>query len=211
MSPVFLGPRRRINYFELNYIFKYNNTDIRLYPINGIEMKTILSKKGLGIDKDVNQLSLYTESSFYRNVYNNISASLVFRGRVSFPQAQPYYFNRAMGFKNEYVRGYEYYVIDGSHYALLRSNIRYKVLDFIWTQNFVKLIKHIPIKVYSKVYNDIGYVHNDNPMNSFLNNRFLNGYGAGVDILLSYYAKLRIEYSFNHLKQNSLFLHTTKE
>jgi hypothetical protein len=48
-------------------------------------------------------------------------------------------------------------------------------------------------------------------MNSFLNNRFLNGYGAGVDILLSYYAKLRIEYSFNHLKQNSLFLHTTKE
>lgn len=211
LSPVFLGPRRRINYFELNYIFKYNNTDIRLYPINGIEMKTILSKKGLGIDKDVNQLSLYTESSFYRNVYNNISTSLVFRGRVSFPQAQPYYFNRAMGFKNEYVRGYEYYVIDGSHYALLRSNIRYKVLDFIWTQNFVKLIKHIPIKVYSKVYNDIGYVHNYNPMNSFLNNRFLNGYGAGVDILLSYYAKLRIEYSFNHLKQNSLFLHTTKE
>ncbi|HMT35827.1 MAG TPA: POTRA domain-containing protein, partial [Chitinophagaceae bacterium] len=46
LSPVFLGPRRRINYFELNYIFKYNNTDIRLYPINGIEMKTILSKKG---------------------------------------------------------------------------------------------------------------------------------------------------------------------
>lgn len=211
LSPIFLGPRRRINYFELNYIFKFNNTDIRLYPINGLELKAVVSKKGLGLDKDVNQLAFYTETSYYRSIYRNISSSFVFRGRLSFPQSQPYNFNRAMGFKNEYVRGYEYFVIDGSHYALLRSNVRFKILDIVWTQNLLKFIRHIPLKVYSKIYDDVGYVHNEDPQNSFLNNRLLNGYGAGLDILISYYAKLRIEYSFNHLNQNGLFLHTTKE
>lgn len=211
LSPTFLGRVRRINYFEFNYIFKYNNTDIRLYPINGIDLKTIVTKKGLGVDKDVNQFAIYNETAYYRSLFRNISSSFIFRGRLSFPQHQPYYFNRAMGFKNEYVRGYEYYVIDGSHYAILRSNIRYKIFDRVITQNLLKIIKHIPLKIYSKIFDDFGYVHNEDPQNSFLNNKLLNGYGAGIDLLISYYVKLRIEYSFNRLNQNGLFLHSTKE
>lgn len=211
LSPTFIGKKRRINYFELNYIFKYNNTDFRFYPINGIEIKAVATKRGLGFDKDINQLLFTTESSYFRTLYRDLSLSLIFRGRLSFPQSQPYYFNRALGFKNEYVRGYEYYVIDGSHYAILRSNIRLKIMDKIWTQHLIKFSEHVPLKVYCKIFTDAGYVHNDQPLNSFLNNKLLNGYGAGIDILVSYYAKLRIEYSFNHFNQNGLFLHTTKE
>ncbi len=211
MSPDFLGQKRRINYFELNYIFKYNNTDFRYYPINGVEIKTVLTKRGLGIDKDVNQFIAYTESSFYRTIYKKISWSSVFRGRLAFPQSQPYYFNRALGFKNEYVRGYEYFVVDGSHYAVLRNNIRMKFLDFVWTQNLIKFSRHVPVKLFGKIYDDLGYVHNEQPQNSFLNNRVLNGWGFGFDLLISYYARLRIEYSFNHIMQKSLFLHSTKE
>jgi opacity protein-like surface antigen len=72
-------------------------------------------------------------------------------------------------------------------------------------------MKYIPTRVYVKMYNDMGYVYSRNPGNSFLNNKWLNGYGAGVDIVISYYLKLRLEYSFNHLGQNDLFLHSTKE
>jgi outer membrane protein assembly factor BamA len=211
LSPGFLGGLTRVNYFELNYIFRFNNTDIRLYPINGIELKTVISKKGLGIDKDVNQFSISNETSYYRSIYKNVSSSFIFRGRLSFPQNQPYYFNRAMGFKSEYVRGYEYYVMDGSHYALLRSNLRFKILDRILTQNILKFIKYIPLKIYSKAYDDIGFVHNSDPQNSVLNNKLLNGYGVGFDVLISYYVRLRLEYSFNHLRENALFLHSTKD
>lgn len=116
-----------------------------------------------------------------------------------------------MGFKSEYIRGYEYYVMDGSHYALLRSNLRFKILDRILTQNILKFIKYIPLKIYSKAYDDIGYVHNSNPQNSKLNNKLLNGYGVGLDVLISYYVRLRLEYSFNHLRENALFLHSTKD
>ncbi len=211
MRPSFFGGLTRVNYFELNYIFRFNNTDVRLYPINGIELKSIISKKGLGVDKDVNQLIISNETSYYRSIYKNLSSSFIFRGRLSFPQNQPYFLNRAMGFKSEYVRGYEYYVMDGSHYALLRSNLRFKILDRILTQNILKFIKYIPLKIYSKVYDDIGYAYNTNPQNSRLNNRFLNGYGAGLDVLISYYVRLRLEYSFNHLGENGLFLHSTKD
>ncbi|MBL7765825.1 MAG: hypothetical protein JNJ58_07025 [Chitinophagaceae bacterium] len=210
-NPEYLGQKKRINYFELTYVYTYNNTDIRVYPLNGLDVKAYMSKRGLWIDKDVNQFVTFAEISYYRKLLNNFYGSLVFRGRLSFPQEQPYLFSRGLGFRNEYVRGYEYYVIDGSHYSILRSNVRYKLLDLVWSQNLLKFIKYIPIRVYMKAYDDIGYIYNKYPGNSFLNNKLLHGYGLGMDIVISYYAKFRIEYSFNHLRQNGLFLHGTKE
>ncbi len=210
-NPDYLGGKKKLNYFELKYSIGFNNTDIRIYPLNGLDAKGIVSKKGLGVDKDINQYSIRTEVSYYKKLSNNISSSIVFRGRLSFPQEQPYITQRAMGFKNEYVRGYEYYVIDGSHYALLRGNLRHKIIDKVVHQKMVQFFKFIPVRIYAKLYDDIGYVYSKYPGTSFLNNQFLNGYGAGIDIVISYYAKFRIEYSFNHLKQNGLFLHGNKE
>lgn len=210
-NPDYLGGRKKLNFFELKYSFTYNNTDIRVYPINGVDLKSYISKKGLGIDKDVNQLIIYNETSFYKKLGRNLSSSTVFRGRLLFPQNQVYSLNRAFGFKNEYVRGYEYYVVDGTHYAMLRNNLRYKIIDQVVSQNLVRFIKYIPIRLYAKVFDDVGYVYNKYPGDSKFNNRLLNGFGVGIDIVISYYAKFRIEYSFNHLRENSLFLHGSKE
>lgn len=210
-NPDFFHGKKKLNFFELKYTLRFNNTDVRVYPIHGLETKIQVSKKGLGFDKDVNQFILYNETSFYKRLVNNLSSALHFKGRITFAKDLPYYFNRALGFKNQYVRGYEYYVIDGSHYALLRADLRYKLIDRTIYQPFLKFMKYIPTRVYVKMYDDMGYVYSRNPGNSFLNNKWLNGYGAGVDIVISYYLKLRLEYSFNHLGQNDLFLHSTKE
>lgn len=210
-NPDYLGGPMRVKFLELNYIFQYNNTDIRIYPLNGLDVKLMVSKKGLGMNTQINRLDLVSQSSLFYKIARDWSASLVFRGRLSFPQQQPYFINRALGFKNEYVRGYEYYVIDGSHYALVRTNLRYKLMDRVWHQNWLKFIKYIPVRVYAKAFDDIGYVHNEFPGNSFLNNRILHGYGAGIDLVLSYYVRFRLEYSFNHLGEKGLFLHSSKE
>ena len=210
-NPDFLNYKKLINYFELKYTLKYNNTDIRIYPINGIETKFQISKKGLGLDKDINQFIIYGEASYYTPIWKDISFMFNFKGRLAFTEHTPYYFNRALGFKSQYVRGYEYFVIDGSHFAIARTNLRFKILDKTIQQNYIKIIKYLPVKIYSKIYNDLGYVQNDLPGNSFLHNKILSGYGAGIDLVISYYLKFRIEYSFNHLKQNGLFLHGNKE
>jgi outer membrane protein assembly factor BamA len=207
----YLGGKTKINYLELSYIHQFNNTNVRIYPTKGLEMKTTFSKRGLGNDKVVNRFEIVNQTSYFHPIWKNISAAFIFRGRFAAPQEQPYLFNRAMGFKNDFIRGYEYYVIDGSHFALLRTNIRYRFVDQVIHQNVVKLMKYIPIRIYGKIYNDIGYVYNVRPETSFLNNKLLDGYGAGLDIVVSYYLKFRIEYSFNHLHQKGLFLHGSKE
>jgi hypothetical protein len=210
-NPNFLAGKKNIKYLEVNYNYKYNNTDVRVYPINGLDLRVNVSKKGLGIDKDVNQFIIYNETSYYKKISQALSSAFVFRGRLAYGPNQPYLLNKAFGYKNEYVRGYEYYVIDGSHYAILRSNLRCKIINRVVHQDIFKFIKYIPVRVFAKIYDDIGYSYNKYPGNSRFNNKLLNGYGLGLDIVISYYAKFRIEYSFNHLNQNGLFLHGSKE
>jgi hemolysin activation/secretion protein len=69
----------------------------------------------------------------------------------------------------------------------------------------------IPIRVYPKIFTDLGYVVNKYPGNSFLNDRGLIGYGVGVDVVSAYDFKFRLEYSFNHLGQKDVFLHLNSE
>ncbi len=128
-SPDFLNYKKRINFFELKYTLKYNNTDIRIYPINGIETKLLITKKGLGLDKDINQFSAYGEAIYYKHLWQGFSGSIGVKGRFMYTKDAHYYYNRALGFKSQYIRGYEYYVIDGSHYGILRSNLRFKIID----------------------------------------------------------------------------------
>lgn len=211
LNPAYLGGKLNLRFLEMNYIFKYNNTDNRMYPTQGIENKTIFTRRGLGIDRDVNQWIFNSEIAYYHKLWRNTSMSLILRGRLLLPQAQPYYYQRAMGFKSDYVRGYEYYVVDGNHFLLCRLNVRQKIADFAFRQNIIKILRFIPVKLFAKVYDDMGYTVGSNRANSFLNNKWLNGYGAGLDLVISYYLKFRIEYSFNHLKENGLFLHGSRE
>jgi hypothetical protein len=210
-NPNYLGGLKKANYFELKYNVRFNNTDIRIYPLNGLDIKAFVIKRGLGIDRDIHQFILQSEFAFYKTIWNSFSSSFVFRGRLSYNDNQPYFLSRGLGYKNEYVRGYEYYVIDGSHYALCRSNIRFRIFDKVLHHVLLPLLNNLPVRLYGKVYDDIGYVYNKYPGSSFLNNQFINGYGIGIDIVLSYYTKFRFEYSFNHLKQKGLFLHGNKE
>lgn len=207
----YLGGRQQMNIPEIMYRYRYNNTDDRNYPTKGWEIDTYLDHKGFGLVKGFSQTQLYLHIANYRPLWGNLSSSLHFRGRLFGPDEQPYFNYRAMGYKNDYVRGYEYYIVDGSHYAMIRSDLRYKALHFNFKQNILPILKFVPIDFYPKIYGDAGYVYSNNFGNSFLNNRTLVGYGVGMDIVFSYYLKVRLEYSFNGLNEKGLFLHLRNE
>jgi hypothetical protein len=73
--------------------------------------------------------------------------------------------------------------------------------------------RHIPLSVYFKLYGDVGYVKNyqNYEMGSRLTNKLLSGIGAGFDIVGSYDAVLRIEYTYNIEGQRGFFFHIKKE
>ena len=66
----------------------------------------------------------------------------------------------------------------------------------------------LPIRIFLKAYANVGYVGLNGPQyNSFLNNRLLYTEGIGLDIVTIYDLQLKVEFSFNQLGQNGLFLH----
>ncbi len=209
--PEFLGGRTKINIPEIRYRYQYNNTDDRNYPTSGWEIDGFAEQKGLGLVKDFNQWQAYLHLANYQSITSKLSTAIHIRGRLSGPDEQPYFNYRAMGFKNDFVRGFEYYIIDGSHYGLMRADLRYKLFSYDLRQKILPILRQLPIDVYAKSYVDGGYVHSNNFGNSFLNNKMLYGYGLGLDLVFSYYLKARIEYSFNSLSEKGLFLNLRNE
>jgi hypothetical protein len=138
------------------------------------------------------------------------------RGKASTPGRQPYFNYRGFGYGQDYVRGYEYYVVDGQHYGLAKLTLKRELL------NVQKHIPHlmplrqfqtIPIAMYLKVYGDAGYVvdHTYNVENNRLSNTMLYGGGVGLDIVTFYNTVFRIDASVNKQLEKGLFFHFVKD
>lgn len=191
---------------ELIYRYELNLVDNWNYSMEGLKaiMQGIVRAGWVGFDF---QNQYQAEVGYFKKWHKKIYTSHIFRGRLSFPDFQPYTHRYAMGTGSEYLRGYEYYVIDGSHYGLLRTNFKYELFNHVFRKIPIRYIATIPVRLYPKVFADVGYGYNRFPGNSYLNNRILYSYGAGVDIISFYDFKLRLEYAWNHLGEKGLFLH----
>jgi outer membrane protein assembly factor BamA len=200
----------RLDVIELNYRLEINKVNNWNYPIVGTKVVgNIFSEIGIkGLDF-FNYATL--EAGQYNHLFSKFYSAFIFRGKLSFPTNQAYVWRQAMGTKYEYVRGYEYYVIDGYQYGLLRSNFKFELCNFVLRKIPLRYLPAIPIKIYPKIFTDVGYVGNPTPGNSFLNNKMLYSIGAGIDLFTAYDFKIRVEYAINHLGQKGLFLHFNAE
>lgn len=207
----YLGGKKALRWLEASYIWHYNQTDARVYPTQGNEWKGKIIVRQWQDNKPQFQVQGYIEGGTYFKMKRRWSWALNTKARISLSNNTPYFFNRALGFQSSYARGYEYYVVDGSHFALVRNGLRYQIVNKVFKQGLVPIMTYIPLRIYAKAYNDLAWVNEVPSGQQALNNRLMYGYGLGVDILISYYARLRIEYSFNHLGQKGLFLHAIKE
>ena len=115
-----------------------------------------------------------------------------------------------MGY-DHYVRGYEYYVVDGQSYWLSKTAAKYALIE---KTNFD--IPYVKMKQFNKshyslylgIFSDIGYViDNQNQEQNSINNSLLWGKGIALDYVTYYDKLLRIEYSINALGEKGVFLH----
>lgn len=199
-------------YFSLSFSYNFDNRDVRPYPLNGTYLQLELEKDGLGILRDRNGLTFNGDYRRYLDIGRGWNVALSAKGKYSLIRTpQPYNDNRAIGFMEKNLHGYEYYVIDGLDLFMVNSSLRIK----LWQDqiNFGKLVpfeplRNMPVKMLASLNSDWGYVHNpwDTFDNSF-NNRLLWGGGLGLDLVFYFDFVLRIEASVNHLKEPGLFLH----
>lgn len=202
------APRRRG--LQLTYRLDYNQVDNWNYPLLGKKGVFHLYGRG-GLQGFDYQTYVHAEIGYFHRWFPKVYSSHLFRGRLSFPGQVPYSLSQAMGINSEYLRGYEYYVMDGTHYGLVRTNIKYELVNREIRNIPFRYLPVIPIRIYPKLFFDFGYAHHPRPSSSFLNNRPLYSGGIGVDLVTAYEFKLRLEYAWNQLGEKGLFLHLSSE
>ena len=216
------GDASQLNLLKGTLYFRNDHRDSKPYPIKGYFADAeISSLKGIYSD---NQKYYNTYLHANLNTYNNFnqrwywSAGTTFK--ISKNENSPYFLNQGLGYGKDYIRGYEYYVIDGSNYLLFRTNLKYNLLKphityikITGTEKFDK----IHYTVYCNIFADMGEVfstvRNDAQTSILLNNvqtlnnKLLRGVGIGLDLVTYYDKVLRIEYSVNHLGQGGFYIH----
>ncbi|MDR6566511.1 hypothetical protein MRBLMN1_001431 [Chitinophaga ginsengisegetis] len=211
INPNYLGKgRTNVRFIDITYRFTYIKADSWVYPLKGFRILAEAGKKGIGSLNDVDDVHFRLNMAKYWQLRPKTFAALGIRSVAKLSNEQPYINQQALGYRDDYLRGLEYYVIDGTSFAILKSTLRQELLSFKVKLPIVpKKFNTVPVRIFAKAFGDAGYAYNKFPGDSFLNNRFLYTGGIGLDIVSFYDTCLRIEYSFNQLGQKGLFLHTS--
>ncbi|MCB0641069.1 MAG: hypothetical protein KDC44_05490, partial [Phaeodactylibacter sp.] len=177
----FLGDVQQ-RYFSLGYDFVLDQRDIRPYPLNGRFLFFNVRKEGLGIFDDLNGMYTSLEYRHYHSFSDTWSLAGIAKGRAALiRKQQPFYNSQALGYNLDYIRGYEYYVIDGLDYAYTKIDLRWRF--FNRPINFGKLMpfeafRVMPLRLYLVLFNDLGWANNPYyRAENTLPNELLVGYG----------------------------------
>jgi len=209
------GNHKHLGFFSIVYQFKADHRDIHYYPLSGWYFDIIANQSGLGLLPGAAGSIWYMNPTFryYQPLSSRFNLSAGISAKVSSKADQPYFYQRGLGYSRDFVRGYEYYVIDGKHYFLLKTNIKFAVIQphtmqvgFIPSEKFSKL----HYAVYLNIFADAGYVsgiEQNEIYHNMLPESILRGCGVGVDFVTYYDKVMRLEYSINGWGESGIFIH----
>lgn len=207
----FLNGQTRQRHFSLVYRFVTDRRDIRPYPLSGWLGAVEIRQNGLLPSDDLHLFRASGELRKHILITPRLSLETVVKARVSFPRRQPPYFNnQALGYGGDLVRGFEFFVMDGLDFGLLRSSLHIGILQH--SINFGRLMpirafKVMPLNIYLSLNNDLGYANDPyyaagNP----LSNRLLHGYGIGLDLVAYYNMVAKFEWSWKGIGGSGFYV-----
>lgn len=209
------GNRKLVSYFSFVYQFKADHRDIHYYPLSGWYFDVLANKSGFGILTGETSNLWFVSPTFryYQPISSRFYMSAGLSGKLSSTADQPYFYQRGLGYGRDFVRGYEYYVVDGKNYFLLKTNFKFALLqprtlqfNFIPSDKFSKL----HYAVYLNIFADAAYVtglKNTEVVRNLLPNTLLHGAGVGLDVVTYYDKVVRFEYAVNKWGESGIFIH----
>lgn len=195
---------------DVYYAHSYIKTNNVLYPLQGKIYSYVFTKRGLGLTGGINAFTIDGNYNLYLDHGKHWYSTFNMAGKLRLPFKVAYINQRAFGFLDYYVSGLEYYVIDGVASGHFKYSLKKKILDFTVKTPLKKsrILHEIPLKIFAKTYSDFGYSYIPQENKAMLNNKLLYSGGLGLDIVTLFDINLKIEFSFNQLGENGLFLHT---
>ena len=208
----FLDGRERQQFIELSYSLSIDHRDIAPYPLSGALFTFNINKQGLGFFDDHSFSSISLGIDHYHPITSRLSIANSVKGRLALENNKTaFYTYRALGYNEDFLRGYELYVVDGNHFLYNRAGVRFEIINRNMNLGNVvplKAFRQLPLRMYVSLYNDLGYVHDPfynegNP----ISNELLWGVGLGVDFVIYFDKIISFQLSRNHLNELGLFLH----
>lgn len=199
-------------FFTFGYGFTHDQRDNRIYPLSGSQ--TIFRAEHHGFAPlDGGDVDLTTFYGGYLRAWRlgerwSMGGSV--RGKTSIGPGVPYYIQQALGY-DDYVRGYEYYVIDGEHFGLGKANVLWALLtprEYMFERMKNDNFKTLYLAIYLNAFADFGYVWDSRyGERNFLDHRLQQGYGLGVNVVTSYDQVMRVEFAVNGEDERAFYLH----
>ena len=204
----------RISFPGLYYTLNYYDLDYNPYPTKGYAAQVSIGKNGFNSIINIWQLhakglAIWPLSST-KGPAGKSFFSLNVYGGIKLPFKQPYFNQRFLGYGDVFMQGFEYYVVDGVAGGYMKTTFTRQLLNFTVKTPVVKKGKEshkIPVRIFGKAYGNTGYVYNPQPGDNSLSNKMLYSGGFGIDILAFYNITFKLEWTFNSLGENGLFLH----
>jgi len=200
------------NHLGLSWSYIFDKRDYRAYAMKGFFLEVEASKVGLGIlNNEPNLIELELGVRKYQPISKRFNAQASIKLRAVQKTGAPYFNQRALGYSSDYIRGYDFYVINGQDFALTRTNIRYSLMQTKVYQLPVinsNKFKKVPLAIYLNGFFDSGnVVDNQFGYKNSLSNSWQYGYGVGLDIVTYYDLVFRFELVRNRMNENGLFFH----
>ncbi len=207
LNPYFSSSESRIRVPELSYKMNYFDVDFIPYPTKGYIAELSLKRKGFSDPVNLWQFTAKGSGTWpvHKNYFFNLSAV----GMVKLPFRQPYITNQFIGHDNQFLQGYENYVIDGVAGGYSKATLTRQILNthIRIPSKKIERLNAIPLKVFAKTFINAGYVYSPHAGYNQLNNQFVYSGGLGLDIVAFTDFVIKIEWSFNRLGENGLYLH----
>lgn len=220
INPFFLGggqTEQRLT--TLGYTYRFDNRDNINYSLKGRAFIGELRRVGLLPTDDFQSWQIRAVWADYHQLTKrprrNWYASYLLRGQAFTNPDVPYNVLRGIGYDDDFMRGYDLYVVNGSAYGLARVNVRREVFTYTVKLNFIKWrqFNEIPFALYVNAFSDWGYVYNRFPqrLDNPLANRLLQSNGIGLEVSTWYNTAVRFNVSRNRLGETLFFMNLQKD
>ena len=211
LNPNYLLSGRAIkstaDFYKISYQFIREKRDNNVYPTKGYYIDFEIGKN---IGSLINHFQFNNHFEKHFTLSDNFLIGSSLRSRITNSKQQAYFSAQTLGF-DDYVRGYEFYVVDGEDFYLSKTALKYAIIknkkhDLPYLK--MKQFKKSHFSLYATLFSDIGYAKNNTDyINNSLANSILWGRGFSIDYVTYYDKLLRIEFSINELGEKGVFLH----
>ena len=160
--------------------------------------------------KSITNVGIGAQAAYFKPVTKHWHFNTAVLTEVNTLSKRPYEFSRALGYGNIFVRGYEYMVIDGRDFGLMRNNFKYAIQKNkkYYNTNLPRAFNNITSSLLMGVFADLGFVNSPFVYKeNKLPNTLMASIGLGIDWVLFYDRVLRLEFTTNKQMQSGLYVH----